>query len=63
MTLYHRRRKVLNIGGGGGGGGGGQGSENWGEGQRGGGKLFAGCKLIGAPPQSVPNNYISHIEN
>ena len=45
----HRRRKVLNIGGGGGGGQGseywgGQGSEYWG-----GGKLFAGCKLIGAP--------------
>ena len=36
-------------------GGGGQGSEYWvgggsrGEGQGGGGKLFAGCKLIGAP--------------
>ena len=27
-------------------------------------KLFAGCKLTGAlRPQSVPNNYISHIEN
>ena len=48
----HRRRKVLKIGGGGGGvqgkayniwGGGGGG------GRRGGGKVFAGCKLIGAP--------------
>ena len=30
----------------------------------GGGKLFACCKLIGAPaPKSVPNNYISHIKN
>ena len=30
-----------------------------------GGKLFAGYKLIGAPPPppSVPNDYISHIEN
>ena len=41
--MSHRRRKVLNIVGGGVrilvGGGGGQG----------GGKLFAGCKLIGAP--------------
>ena len=35
----------------GGGGGGGQGSEYWGRGQEG-AKLFAGCKLIGAP---VPN--------
>ena len=52
------RRKVLRIWGGGkvqniGGGEGGK----W-------GKLFADCKLIGDPaPQSVPNNYISHIEN
>ena len=38
--------KVQNIGGGG---------------AKGGGKLFAGYKLIEA--QSVPNNYISHIEN
>ena len=45
----HRRRKVLNIRGGGGGKGGG-------------GKLFAECKLIGAP-KSVPHHYISHIEN
>ena len=37
----------------GGGGGGGQGSEYLGRG-RGGGKLFAGCKLIRAP---VPNRY------
>ena len=56
-----RRRKVLNIGGPRfkilvGGGGGKEGG--------GGGKLFAGCKQIGAPdPQSVPYNYISHIEN
>ena len=38
----------------------------WGGGGGGarGAKLFAGCKLIGAPvPKSVPNNYISHIEN
>ena len=43
----HRRRKLLNIGwvGGGGGGGGGEKVKN-----NGGGKLFAGCKLIGAPP-------------
>ena len=36
----------------------------WGGG--GGGKHFAGCKLIGAPapiPISVQNNYIFHIEN
>ena len=52
--LVRRRRKVLNMGRG---GRGGQGSEYWGGGgQGGGGKLFAG-------PQSVPNNYISHIEN
>ena len=41
----------MNIGGGGGGGGGGgkvQNSEYWGH-QGGGGKCFAGCKLIGAP--------------
>ena len=45
---------------GGGGGGGGTKAQNIG----GGGKLFAVCKLIRAPgPQSVPNNYISHIEN
>ena len=50
----HKRRKVLNIGGGAGGGRGGgggamrgQGSEYWGP--RGGGKLFDGCKQIGAP--------------
>ena len=55
FTSFHRRRKVLNIGGPrfrilGGGGGGGQG---------GGGKLYTGCKLIGATaPKSVPNNYI-----
>ena len=65
LPLIHRRRKVSNIGwggvrfkilAGGGGGGGGGGGE--------GVKLFAGCTLIGAPrPQSVPNNYISHIEN
>ena len=49
---------------GGGGGEGGQGSEYWGP--KGGGKLFAGRKLIGAPPprpQLVPNNYISDVEN
>ena len=46
----HRRRKVLNIG-------------ERGQGGGGGAELFAGCKLIGAPTQSVPNNYISHIEN
>ena len=59
--MTHRRRKVLNIvcvrGGG---------SEyraGWGA-KGGGGKLFAGCKLNGAPaPKSVPNNYIFHIEN
>ena len=40
----------------GGGGGAGKGG--------GGGKLFAGCKMIGAShPQSVPNNYISHIKS
>ena len=51
MTLpSYRRRKVFNIGGqrfkilGGGGGGGG--------GARRGGKLFAGCKQIGAPAPS-----------
>ena len=44
---FHKRRKVLNMG-----GGGGQGSEGGGKG--GGSKLFA---------QSVPNNYISHIES
>ena len=57
---------VLNIGGGRRGGrarfrivGGGK----WGQ-EGGGGKLFAGCKLIGAPaPISVPNNYIFHIDN
>ena len=48
----HRRRKVLNRGGkvqniGGGGGGGGGGG-------KGGGKLFAGCKQIGAP---APNQW------
>ena len=68
-THQHWRRKVLNIweggkfrilgakdqnigeyrGGGGGGGGGGAG----GEGGTRGAKLFAGCKLIGAPP--APN--------
>ena len=42
---FNRRRKVLNIGWG---DGGGQGSEYWGP--RGGGKLCAGCKLIGALP-------------
>ena len=41
----HRGRKILNIGGGGGGGGGKV--QNIGGG--GGGKLFACCKLIGAP--------------
>ena len=40
------RRKILNIG-----GRGGQGSESWGAR---GGKLFDGCKLIGAP---APNQY------
>ena len=56
---FHKRRKVLNIGGGGEGAGK---VQNIG-GPRG-GKLFAGCKLIGAPaPISVPNNYIFHIEN
>ena len=44
--LFHRRMKDLNIARGGGGGG--QGSEYWGEGGKG-CKLFAGCKLIGAP--------------
>ena len=38
----------------GGGGGGGKVQNIWGGGRRGGGKLFAGCKLIGAP---VPNQY------
>ena len=43
----YRRRKVLNIWGG---EGRGQGSEYWGiGGPRGGGKLFAGCKVDGAP--------------
>ena len=56
MKQPHRRRKVLNIERRGGGGArfkilGGQGVA----------KLFAGCKLIGAPlSQSVPNYYISH---
>ena len=52
-------------GGGGGGGGGGRGARFRIKGfqEGGGGKLFAGCKLIGAPAQSVPNNYISYIEN
>ena len=48
MKVDHRRTKVLNIGGGGGGGGGVQCSEYWGA-KGGGGKVFAGCKLIGAP--------------
>ena len=44
ITLsYHRRKKVLNMVGR---GGGGQGSEYWGAK---GGKVFASCKLIGAP--------------
>ena len=40
-----------------------KGLEYWGP--RGGrGKFFASCKLIEAPdPQSMPNNYISHIKN
>ena len=43
----------------GGGGGGGRGG-----GGQGGVKLFAEGKLIEATaPKSVPNNYISHIEN
>ena len=62
----------------GGGGGGARGAKpfaskvqntGWGggKGERG-TKLFVGCKLIGAPPppsrpKSVPNNFISHIEN
>ena len=46
---FHWRRKALNIGGGGGRGGGGQGSEYWGA--KVGGKLFAGCKLIGVLPR------------
>ena len=58
--INHMCRKVLNIGfvcvcvwgGGGGGGGGGQGSEYWGGGGQGGAKLFADCKLIGAPAPS-----------
>ena len=53
----------MNIGGGGGGK-----VKNFGGVGVGGGasgaKLFAGCKLVGAPaPQYVPNNYISHIKN
>ena len=52
----HRRRKVLNIEGGGA-------RFRILPGPRG-AKLFADCKLIGAiAPQSVPNNYISHIKN
>ena len=42
MNILHRPRKVLILGV----GGGGQGSEYWGAN---GGKLFAGCKMIGAP--------------
>ena len=59
MNILRRPRKVLNMGGGARGkvqniGGGVQVA-----------KLYAGRKLIGAParPQSVPNSYISHIEN
>ena len=51
-TMY-RRRKVLNIGG--------AKVQNIGGG--GGAQLFAGCKLIGAPPPVSANNYISHIDN
>ena len=46
--------------------GGGVRVQNIGGEERGGGaNFFVGCKLIGAPApnQSVPNNYISHIEN
>ena len=45
LLTFHRLRKVLNIGGVGGGGGGARLRILGG----GGGKLFAGCKLIGAP--------------
>ena len=67
ISLFsHRRMKVLNTGDGGerGGGGGLSGKvQIIGWGCRGEG-IFAGCKLIEIPaPQSVPNNYISHIEN
>ena len=64
IRIEHRRRKVLNIWGGGGGGGGVRGKVQNIEGPMGGAKLFAGCKLIGAPaPKSVPNNYMSHTES
>ena len=57
--VLHRRRKILSISGGGvriylGS------QVGW---VGGGGRLFAGCKLMEAHPQAVPNNYISHIEN
>ena len=51
MSILHRRRKVLNIGG----CGGGEGARfrilgvGWG-GEAMGATLFAGCKMIGAPP-------------
>ena len=63
----HRRREVMNIGGGGGRFRimcvwGGEGSEYWGGG--GGGANFSlAVNWSEPPPQSVPNNYISHIEN
>ena len=61
LCVSHRRRKVLNIGSvgwGGGGGGAEQGSEY------GGGGTFRWLYTDWSPcPQSVPNNYISHIEN
>ena len=65
---YHRRRKVVNIVGAkvqaiwgrGGGGGGGKGTNfspavNWSE--------TPASPPSSPPPQSVPNSYISHIEN
>ena len=62
LSLVHRRRKVLAGGGrgkvqiiffGGGGKGGGGEAANF--------SLAVTCSE--PPPQSVPNNYISHIEN
>ena len=57
LINFHRRRKVLNIGGGGGGGRGGGKVQNIGGGGGGGRrgpKLSANCKLIGAP---APNHW------
>ena len=69
MGIVHsRRRKVLNIGGAGGVGGGGDGARFRILGGGGGGARwghsFRWLKTNWSPrSQSVPNNYISHIEN